>query len=52
MLIELAAQSAKPLGRLAGRFDSRGSKIGLMVGGSMSAALVIVLLMAVVGVLL
>ena len=52
MLIKLAAQTAKPLGRFAGRFDSRGSKIGLMVGGSVSAALVIICLMAVVGALL
>jgi len=52
MLARLAAESAQPLGRLAGRFDSPASKIGLMVGGTVVAGLLILLLMALVGVLL
>lgn len=52
MLATLAAQSSAPLGRLAGRFDTPASKIGLMVGGTVLAGLVILLLMAVVGALL
>ena len=52
MLVELAAQSAMPLGQLAGRFDTPASKIGLMVGGTVVAGLLILVLMAVVGVLL
>ena len=52
MLIELAAQSAPPLGRFAGRFDTPASKIGLMTGGTVVAGLLILLLMALVGVLL
>ena len=52
MLARLAAESAPPLGRLAGRFDTPASKIGLMVGGTVVAGLLILVLMAVVGVLL
>lgn len=52
MLVQLAAQSAAPLGRLTGRFDTPASKIGLMVGGTVFAGVLILLLMAVVGVLL
>lgn len=52
MLAHLAAESAEPLGRFAGRFDSPAKKIGLMVGGTVFAGVLILLLMAVVGVLL
>ena len=52
MLAQLAAESGQPLGRFAGRFDSPASKIGLMVGGTVLAGVLILLLMAVVGVLL
>ena len=52
MLAQLAAESAQPLGRFTGRFDSPAGKIGLMVGGTVVAGVLILLLMAVVGVLL
>lgn len=52
MLAQLAAQSAQPLGRFTGRFDTPAGKIGLMVGGTVAAGVLILILMAVVGVLL
>lgn len=52
MLAQLAAESSEPLGRLAGRFDTRAGKVGLMLGGTVCAGLLILLLMTVVGALL
>ncbi len=52
MLAELAAQSPQPLSRFAGRLDTPASKFGFMVGGTVVAGLVILVLMAVVGALL
>jgi len=52
MLAQLAADSAAPLGRFAGQLDSPGRKIALMVGGTVVATIVVVVLMTLVGVLL
>lgn len=52
MLAQLAAESAVPLGRFARHLDSPGRKISLMVGGTVVATIVVVVLMTLVGVLL
>lgn len=53
MLAQLAAtESGIPLGRFARHLDSPGRKVGLMIGGSVAAAVLVFLLMAVVGVML
>jgi hypothetical protein len=53
MIMELAAaQSRHPLGRVAPLVDSPGRKAALMVGGSVLAGTVVLLLMALAGALL
>jgi hypothetical protein len=53
MLAQLAAaESGNPLGRAAGSLDSPGKKVALMVGGAVSVASLLFLLMVVVGALL
>jgi len=52
MLALLAAETGNPLGGLTGRFESTGSRIGLMVGGVVVVAGVLFLLMLVIGSLL
>lgn len=52
MLAQLAAaESADPLGRLAGQVDSPGKKFALMVGGAVALTAVLFLLMVVLGAL-
>jgi len=53
MLAELAAsQSTNPLGPLAGVVDSTGKRIGLMIGGTVAAIFVLIVVMAAIGTLL
>jgi len=52
MLAALAAESGAPLGRLARSLDSPGRKIAVMLGGTVVATVVVVVLMTLVGVLL
>lgn len=52
MLALLAAETGNPLGGLTGRFESTGSRIGLMAGGVVVVAGVLFLLMLVIGSLL
>jgi len=52
MLALLAAETGKPLAGLTGRFESTGSRIGLMAGGVVVVAGVLFLLMLVLGSLL
>ncbi len=53
MLAQLAVQgSAAPGGRLSGLTSSRGTKVGLAIGGAVALTLVLLALMAGVGVLL
>jgi hypothetical protein len=49
MLALLAAESKKPLGGIAGRLDSTGSRVGLMAGGMVAIAALLFLVMAVLG---
>lgn len=49
MLALLAAESAKPLGQLSGRFDSTASRIGLMAGGMFLFAGLLFVVMAIIG---
>lgn len=52
MLAELAAaESGNPLGRMSGLVDTPAKKIGLMVGGTVAAMLLLFLVMAVLGAL-
>ena len=52
MLVLLAAETGNPLGGLSGRFESTGSRIGLMAGGVVAFSGVLFLLMLVIGSLL
>jgi hypothetical protein len=52
MLVLLAAESRKPLGGITGRFDSTGSRIGLMAGGMVLIAGLLFSVMVVIGSLL
>jgi hypothetical protein len=52
MLVLLAAESRKPLGGIAGRLDSTGSRIGLMAGGMVLIAGLLFCVMVVIGSLL
>jgi len=49
MLAQLAAESSKPLGGLAGRFDSTAARIGLMAGGMLGFAVLLFLVMVIIG---
>jgi hypothetical protein len=53
LLAELAATEAtNPLGSLAGAFDSTGKRVAFMLGGTVAAICLLLLLMAVIGLLL
>ena len=53
LLAELAASEARnPLGSLAGALDSTGKRVALMLGGTVAAICLLLLLMAVIGLLL
>jgi hypothetical protein len=52
MLAQLAADSGKPFPGLAGRFDSKAARVGIIAGGIVGVSVVMILLMVLVGSLL